>query len=165
MREVVLFSVCAAMVGGVALAQDAYTPPDPSHIPFTLPKNIKWVGHPCKKEPCGWGDYTFNVFGDPSKPGMYGQLVKWTPGFFSKPHHHDKERYIVVVSGTWWVSSSNKQDMNTLYPLPAGTLARDAANTVHWDGAKKGGESAIIEVVGMGPVSSVEVNPDGSDKK
>jgi hypothetical protein len=156
-RSTMVFSLIAVAFSSAALARDGYTPPDSTHIPFSLPADIKWVGHPCSKSPCGWGDFTYNLFGDPAKPGMYGQLVKWMPGFFSKPHRHDKERYIVVVSGIWWVSSSDKQDMTTLYPLRAGTIARDVANTVHWDGSKKGGEPAVIEIVGMGPVSTVEV--------
>ena len=34
-------------------------------------------------------------------------------GSFSKPHFHDQERYAYVVSGTWWVSTSNVYDEKT----------------------------------------------------
>jgi hypothetical protein len=41
-----------------------------------------------------------------------------------------------VISGTWWVSTSNVYDEKTTYPVQAGIVAIDAANTVHWDGAR-----------------------------
>jgi hypothetical protein len=62
--------------------------PDPSHIPFTLPKDIKWEGDPTR------GELHAILFGDPSKPGMYGELIKWMPGLNSRPHFHDQTRYI-----------------------------------------------------------------------
>ena len=55
-----------------------------------------------------------------------------------------------MISGTWWVSSSDVYDLKTLYPMPAGTFVTDIANTVHWDGARDA--PAILELVGMGPV-------------
>jgi quercetin dioxygenase-like cupin family protein len=161
----IFLGLAAILAGGVAMAQDASLKPDPKHIPFIIPKNIPWVGSPdtCPAEkPCQWGDQTYNLFGDPSKPGIYGQLVRWNPGHFSTPHFHDKVRYITVISGTWWVSSSNKWDPNKTYPLHAGTVSQDAANTVHWDGSKGGDkEPAIIEIVGEGPVGTVRVDETG----
>jgi quercetin dioxygenase-like cupin family protein len=161
-----LLGAAAVIAGSTAMAQDSQSPkPDPTHVPFILPKNIPWQGKdgtcPADK-PCQWGDQTYNVFGDPSKPGMYGQLVRWNPGHFSTPHFHDKDRYIVVLSGTWWVSSSNKWDPNHTYPLHAGTISQDLPNTVHWDGTKSNEkEPAIIEIVGEGPVSTVLVDENG----
>jgi hypothetical protein len=80
--------------------------------------------------------------------------------FFASPFH-SADRWIYVVSGTWWVSSSSHFDPATAYPLPAGTFAIDRANTVHWDGAKAGGEPAVLELVGMGPVTSTGVGENG----
>ena len=90
------------------------------------------------------------LFGDPSKPGIYGVVIKWYPGNFSQPHFHDQERYAYVISGTWWVSTSNVYDEKTTYPVQAGTVAIDTANTVHWDGARLGEkEPAVLVLVGM----------------
>jgi hypothetical protein len=66
-----------AALSGLGSAQGP--PPDPTHIPFTLPADIPWKG------PHG-GEYTATLFGDPSKPGPYGFLAKWMPGNFSHPH-------------------------------------------------------------------------------
>ena len=128
--------------------------PNPNNIPFILPANIPWEGRAEHEQ-------HYNVMGDPSKPGPYIQILKWWPGNFSKPHFHAKQRYITVLSGTWWVSSSTHYDPDKTYPLSAGTLVQDNANTVHWDGAKAGGEPAVLEIVGEGPAPNVNVDEDG----
>jgi len=130
-------------------------PPDPSHIPFVLPKDINWTGDPARQQ-------TAVLYGDQGKPGPYGLLIKWAPGAFSRPHFHDQNRQIYVVSGTWWVSSSTVYDERNTYPFHAGTFATDVANTVHWDGARTGEkEPAIILLTGMGPVTTIQVGEDG----
>ena len=126
--------------------------PDPTHIPFILPDNIPWTGQVGKEQ-------QYNVMGDPRKPGPYIMLLKWWPGSYSKPHFHGKPRYITVISGTWWVSSSNHYDPTKTYPLHAGTVVQDIVNTAHWDGAKD--EPVVLEIVGEGPVPNVNVGEDG----
>lgn len=80
----------------------------------------------------------------------------------SRQHFHDQERYAYVISGTWWVSSSNVYDPSKTYPVHAGTVAIDRANTVHWDGARAGEkEPAILELVGIGPVKTIQVDEQG----
>jgi quercetin dioxygenase-like cupin family protein len=137
--------------GGAMATTNA--PPDPSHIPFSLPKDIKWTGSN--------GEYTAMLFGDPNKAGIYGQLIRWEPGHNSKPHFHSQDRFIYVVSGTWWVSSSTHYDPKQTYPMPQGSFVTDLANTVHWDGARVGGPPAILELVGMGPVKTIQVDENG----
>jgi quercetin dioxygenase-like cupin family protein len=159
-------AVGAAVFTGVAHAQSAKAtiddpvgpPPDPSHIPIVLPKDIKWTGQEGRNQQAV-------LFGDASKPGLYGVVIKWYPGNFSQPHSHDQERYAYVISGTWWVSTSNVYDEKTTYPVKAGTVAIDKANTVHWDGARLGEkEPAVLVLVGMGPVKTVQVDENGKPK-
>src|SRR5271170_6945896 len=102
--------------------------PDPTHVEIVFGKNIPWKG--------GNGMRQALLFGDPSKPGIYGVLIEWEPGHFSHPHFHSTDRYAYVVSGTWWVSSSTTWDPAKAYPVPAGSYVRDLAGAVHWDGAK-----------------------------
>ena len=168
----VLILAIAAVVGFLALAEVANAqqgakatiddpigpPPDPTHIPTVLPKDIKWTGQEGRQQ-------QGLLFGDPTKPGIYGVVIKWYPGNFSQPHFHDQERYAYVISGTWWVSTSNVYDEKATYPVRAGTVAIDAANTVHWDGARLGEkEPAVIILVGMGPVKTVQVDENGKPK-
>lgn len=169
-RNLILLALVALSIGGfsslmasgtsqadkAAAANDSNKAffPDPVHIPFILPENIPWegqVGH----------EQHFNVMGDPRKPGPYIQILKWWPGNFSKPHFHTQQRYITVLSGTWWVSSSTHYDPDKTYPLAAGTLVQDNANTVHWDGSKAGGEPVVLEIVGDGPAPNVNVDESG----
>jgi hypothetical protein len=86
-------------------------------------------------------------------------LLKWYPNHFSKPHFHPNVRYITVFSGHWCVSSRNVYDPSKTYPPGPGTLARDEANTVHWDGAKY--EPVVLEIVGEGPIPNISVDETG----
>jgi hypothetical protein len=132
--------------------------PDTSRITIGLPKDIKWKQNGSIP---GEADVA-NVYGDPSKPGPYAVLYRWHQGAFSRPHFHDKVRHIVVVQGTWWVSSSSAYDEKTTYPLHAGTTATDEVNGIHWDGTRSGEkEPAIIYLYGEGPVATVFVDPTG----
>jgi hypothetical protein len=122
-----------------------FTPPDPTHIPIVFGKDIKWTGDPK-------GEQTAAIFGAEDKPGIYGILIKWMPGSNSKPHMHSSVRYIYVVSGTWWVSSSTTYDKTKMYPVPAGSFVTDIPQTIHWDGAKDEGGPCILMLVGEGPM-------------
>ena len=125
--------------------------PDPTHIPMGFGKDIPWKGEN--------GERSANLFGDPSKPGIYGVLIKWEPGHNSRPHFHSTDRYIYVVSGSWWVSSSTHYDPAKMYPIPAGTFVTDIKNTIHWDGAKAETGPCILLLVGEGPMTSTRYEP------
>ena len=120
--------------------------PDPANIPIVFGKDIPWKGEN--------GEHTAALFGDPAKPGIYGVLIKWDPGHNSKPHFHSTDRYIYVISGSWWVSSSTHYDPAKMYPIPAGSYVRDLKNTIHWDGAKAETGPCILMLVGEGPMVS-----------
>jgi quercetin dioxygenase-like cupin family protein len=136
-------------------AQTSIPLPDPTHIPMVFGKDIKWKG--------GVGEHQAPLFGDPSKPGIYGVLIKWDPGHNSKPHFHSTDRYAYVISGTWWVSASTTYDQSKMYPIPAGTFVTDLANTVHWDGAKDSTGPCLLMLVGTGPMTSTSVaQPDAA---
>jgi hypothetical protein len=135
-----------ALAPASVLAQSTDPAPDPSHITFTPPKDVKWKSSDSL-------DQTV-IFGDPSKPGLYGILIRWHAGHFSRPHFHNTDRYAYVISGTWWVSSSDSYDLSKIYPMPAGSVVTDLADKVHWDGAKD--TDALLELVGMGPVTTTQ---------
>ena len=150
--------VASAQAARPTVSDPAGPLPDATHIPLTLPKDIKWTGQEGRQQ-------QGVIFGDPNKPGMYGVVIKWYPGNFSQPHFHDQERYAYVISGTWWVSSSNVYDEKLTYPVHAGSVVIDKANTVHWDGARTGEkEPAVLMLVGMGPVKTIQVDEQGKPK-
>lgn len=148
MRVLLLLTMLLAGVFGTAFAQ-TYPKPDPAHVTHQLPADLVWT-----KEPT-YGYYTTKLFGDQTKPGLYGILIRWPPNTFSTPHFHSADRHVYVVSGTWWVSSSSEFDTSKTYPLPAGSFATDLAGQIHWDGAKD--QETVIQLVGMGPVTTTRL--------
>jgi quercetin dioxygenase-like cupin family protein len=118
---------------------------DPKAISIKLPDEIKWVANPS-------GSETAVLVGDPSKPGLYVVLNKWTAHHNSKPHSHPNDRFITVISGTWWVGTGDNYDPDSLKPVPAGSFVTHYGNEVHYDGAKDG--DTILQIVGIGPATS-----------
>jgi len=120
-------------------------PPDPAVMEFRLPKDLQWP--PLNGRTSGAQSIT--LFGDPTKPGLYGVLTKWLPHSMSRPHTHPNDRYIYVLKGTWWVGWGEKYDPDSTYPMPAGSYVHHLAKALHYDGAKD--EECIIYIVGVGP--------------
>ena len=117
---------------------------DPTEVTYKLPNQITWTGRAGVAE-------TAVLMGDPSKPGLYIELVKWYPHNNSRPHFHPNDRYVTVLSGTWWVGSGTKYDPDSMVPMPAGSYVVDLAKQPHYDGARD--ETAVIEIVGEGPAT------------
>jgi len=97
------------------------------------------------------------LFGDPTKPGLYGVLNKWTAGnHFSKPHFHPNDRFITVISRTWWVGSGPTFDpANASVAMPAGSFVTHYGKQVHWDSAKD--TDAVLLIVGQGPATATPI--------
>jgi quercetin dioxygenase-like cupin family protein len=133
----------SVLLGGAAHAADL----DPKAITIQLPENIQWG--PVNAN----GTQVAPIIGDQSKPGFYVLLARWKEGNFSKPHTHENDRYITVISGTWWVGTGDKWETEKAVPVPAGSVVTHYGKQVHWDGAQAGKGDAVILVVGMGPGS------------
>jgi hypothetical protein len=118
---------------------------NPAAITITLPDQIHWVDS-------GGGAQQAILVGDPDKPGLYIVLTKWTPHHMSHPHFHPHDRFITVLSGTWWVGTGRKFDPNRTVPLPAGTFVVHHGREIHYDGAKD--TAAVLEIVGEGPATA-----------
>ena len=140
-----LLGGCCALTLAVGAARAAEI--DPAAVAYKLPDQIPW-----KTSPTNPGVQSAIIHGDPSKPGLYVQLVKWLPGNMSHPHFHPNDRFITVLSGTWWVGTGTKFDPEATVPMPAGTVVTHFGKQVHYDGAKA--EPAILEIVGEGPATA-----------
>lgn len=116
-------------------------------INIKLPNQIPWG------QILAEGSQQAVLAGDPSKPGLYVVLTKWTPGHMSHPHFHANDRFITVISGTWWVGTGDKWDPNAAVPVPAGSFVTHYAKQVHWDGAKEG--DVVLLITGMGPATLI----------
>jgi quercetin dioxygenase-like cupin family protein len=120
---------------------------NPAALVYQLPDQIKW------NPPSIAGSQNAVLVGDPAKPGLYVVLNKWLKGnHFSTPHSHPNDRFITVLSGTWWVGSGPTFDTENSVAMPAGTFVTHFGKQVHWDGAK--GEDASLLIFGEGPGTS-----------
>jgi quercetin dioxygenase-like cupin family protein len=139
---------CGLAAGGVLLALPAARAADldPAAVIYKLPDAIKWTENP------GSGSANAVLYGDPSKPGLYIVLVKWHPGHMSHPHFHPNDRFITVISGTWWVGSGTKFAPDTTVPMPAGSFVTHFGRQVHYDGAKD--DECVLQIVGEGPATA-----------
>jgi hypothetical protein len=137
---VALTLVLAAVT--LSAAEGPFADLDPKAINIRLPTDIQW-----KTSSSGASEAT--LVGDPSKTGLYVVLTKWAAHHNSRPHFHPNDRFITVVSGTWWVATGRKYDTDNMKPVPAGSFVTHYAKEVHYDGAKDG--DVILEIVGMGP--------------
>ena len=118
---------------------------NPAAISIQLPNQIQWKSN-------GGGAETAVLVGDPAKPGLYIYLNKWTPHHMSRPHFHQYDRYITVLSGTWWVGTGSKYDPESTVPVPAGSYVTHFGKQIHYDGAKD--VECVLEIVGQGPATS-----------
>src|SRR5215467_2342698 len=144
MRRAVRFAVVMILLVGFSSVKAAEL--DPKAINIQLPKEIKWV----KQQ--GGGAEVATLVGDPSKPGLYIVLQKWLPHNNSRPHFHPNDRFITVLSGTWWVNTGPKYDMEHAKPVPAGSYVVHYGKEIHYDGAKD--EECLLQIVGMGPATN-----------
>jgi hypothetical protein len=142
------FALAVAYLAGISpIFAQATT--DPSRAIALLPGQIQW-----KK---GEASDTAWPIGDDKKPGACMELIKWHPNHFSHPHYHEHARYAVVLSGTWWVSTSEvyDPDHNTV-PYPAGSVLTDLVDGIHYDGAKPETGDATIAIFMDCPLTAVQ---------
>ena len=154
-RSLLLAPLLAALPLGLSAGRAEAI--NPSETQVTLPDEIKWAawtgGPPHSAEMA-------TLFGGLDKPGEYGGLMKWYPGYMSAPHTYVTDRLCLVLSGTWWVNSGASFDPNATVPVPAGGFVRRVAHTPHYDGVKKGAEEpVVIGIFGMAPVELKLVDP------
>jgi hypothetical protein len=145
-----------ARISGVLLlalsmiAIGAAASPDPAVLSYKMPADLKWTesaSYPGLKSAV--------LYGDPNKPGPYAVRNRFSPNSFSRPHFHPNDRYILVLSGTWWVGTGDKFDPASTTPMPTGSFVVHYAGKVHYDGAKDG-ECEIL-IYGEGPATATRV--------
>lgn len=100
------------------------------------------------------------LVGDSRKPGIYVTRITWAPNTGSRPHFHNEARYITVIKGTWYVATGPDADTynpDKMTPVKAGTFIYEPPGGHHYDMAKD--EEVIVEILGMGPVTSTQLEP------
>jgi hypothetical protein len=126
----------------VPKAAGSFTALDPTMVTTKTPDQIEWRDNASNR--------TATLVGDPNQPGIYVQLLTWPKGnHFSRPHSHPNDRFIMVLSGTWWVGTGDTFDPENLtVAMKPGTFVTHFAKGVHWDGAKD--EDTTLLIIGEG---------------
>jgi hypothetical protein len=139
----------AAVLLAVGLPASSYAAElDPAAVKVTTPDQFKW------RDPTDRADVNQTVLhGDPTQPGFYILLNKARAGRFGGPHYHPNDRFITVLSGTWWKGSGTSVDPANTTRLPVGSLVIDYGQQVHWDGTKD--EPITILIAGEGPATNI----------
>ena len=115
---------------------------------YKLLDQVEWKGRP------GSANLGAVVFGDPTKAGMYVQLLKRGPDDWSQPHAHPNDRYITVISGTMLIGTGPKLDKKAAVAVGPGGMIHDIAGQMHYDGT--GPDGMVIEIIGMGPTARID---------
>ena len=141
-------ALAAVVLGAAALAPArARAEIDPKAITIIPFEKLNFPGDPSKPQ-------VATVFGDSTKPGLYGIVIKWPPHATSRPHSHPNDRYITVLSGTWWINTGAKYHPEASIPMKPGSFIIHHAGEIHYDGTRD--EPAMIYIVGMGPAPSID---------
>ena len=112
-----------------------------------LPADIQYKGLPGALQ-------IATLFGDPAKPGIFVQRVKFPAGIKVMPHFHpDEPRQAAVwrpyfgLGDTW--------DESKLQAFPAGTFFTEAPRATHYAWAKDG--EVVLQLQALGPTNTVSV--------
>jgi quercetin dioxygenase-like cupin family protein len=89
------------------------------------------------------------IVGDRAKAGLYIQLVRWEPHTILKAHSHPDDRYVMVLSGTFYHGIGEKFDESKLEARPAGSFFTEPKNVRHFGMTKDAG--TVLYFVGTGP--------------
>jgi quercetin dioxygenase-like cupin family protein len=137
--------VPALLASTASLAQQPF-PVQPGSVSVLAvdPEKIEW-----KKDPNGGPLETATLVGDLGKSGLYILLVKWPPHTLNKAHSHPDDRYVVVLSGTFYHGYGDKFDAGKLERRSAGTFFTEPTPVRHFGMTKD--EGTILYFVGTGP--------------
>lgn len=148
----------AAALAGAAAAQTS-TPPLPK-LPTYAATPTEWAAAAPTGGAGGSGSagvQVVNLLGDPSKPGVYVQLLKAAPNTRIAAHRHAGERVGTVLAGTWMFGFGEAFDEAGLKVLPAGSVYSEPSGAPHF--AMTGAEPVVVQITGVGPTDTVYQDP------
>ena len=96
--------------------------------------------------------------GDPEAAGIYVIRLRIPPGMpLFRPHFHDQDRFITVISGTWAFGRGDSGKCEDTIPLDAGAYVLHPKGAVHFDGSC-GDETVEVQIIGQGPVKTTWID-------
>jgi len=103
---------------------------------------------------------TTHVFGDPSTGGTYVLRLQLAPNTKIRPRFYDRDRWVTVLKGTWWVGQGEVFNTSKLVPVREGGFMYQPANLRTFDMAADG--EVVLQITGSGPVKSTHAEVDAN---
>ena len=95
--------------------------------------------------------------GSPEEEGVYVIRLRISPGTkLFRPHFHDQDRFITVISGTWAFGRGDSGKCEDTIPLTAGSYVMHPKGAVHFDGSC-GNDTVEVQIIGRGPVKTTRI--------
>ncbi len=101
---------------------------------------------------------TTRVFGDSTKAGTYVTRLLLPPNTKTRPRFYDRDRFVTVLKGTWWVAEGEVFDPAKLVPVREDGFMFQPANLRTYDMAGEG--EVVLQITGTGPVTSTHAEVD-----
>jgi hypothetical protein len=163
--SVTAFAFATFVVAGLAVGQGQQAPQQPAaQAPATPPpppllhaQNLIMM----PDDPTKTGNN--RVFGSANTTGFYITRNRFANNSTSRPHYHTMDRWVTVIKGTWYGGTGKVFRPKEMVPMPAGSVMFHPAYFIHYDGTQDGGET-IVQIMGYGPVTTVQVEEDESGK-
>jgi hypothetical protein len=138
-------------------AQGQQAQPAPPRVPALHAMNL--IMKPDDAVATGGGP----VFGAASQTGFYITRNRFGPNQTSRPHYHTMDRWVTVIKGTWYGGRGKVFRPKEMVPMTAGSVMYHPAYFIHYDGSQDGQET-IVQIMGYGPVTTVQVEEDENGK-
>lgn len=94
--------------------------------------------------------------GDPAKPGLFTMRIRMPDGYRIRPHFHEADEHVTVISGTFVLGSGETESGGTGTAISAGGYTAMPAGMRHF--ALTRGET-VVQIHAVGPWKLTYVNP------
>ena len=99
------------------------------------------------------------IFGAQNADGFYAYRNHFGPHQTSKPHFHDKDRWVTVIKGTWWTGDGDVFQPDKMVAIKEGGFMFHPAGLHHYDGSCDD-QGVIVQIMGHGPVKTTQTEVD-----
>jgi quercetin dioxygenase-like cupin family protein len=99
------------------------------------------------------------IYGRNTDQGFYVYRNHFGPHQTSKPHYHDKDRWVTVIKGTWYTGEGDVFQPDQMVAIKEGGFMFHPAGMHHYDGSCED-TGVIVQIMGTGPVKSIQSEVD-----
>ena len=149
MKTIRVFLAALLLLPALPAAADTTSAEAPVIV---VPSQLQWASNAMLPA----GAKVAVIQGDYTKAGWYTLRISLPDGASFAPHFHGGTEYVTVLQGTLLVGLGDTADKSKMTALPAGSFCAVPAGVHHYAAASG---DTIIQLSGMGPMTSVDVKP------